>query len=803
MSPIRKKKIQKAITSPVSPRKALIKKILIWGGLITAGSIALGTLTILSLFLYYSNSSDLPSVEKLRNYKPNQSIRIADRNGNLIGYLGKQRRTVVPFNKIPKVLVHAVISAEDAKFYSHSGLNFVGMFRAFWVNLAAGRYKQGGSTITQQVVKGLLLSPERKLKRKFQEVILARRLDQTLTKDEILSIYLNEIYFGHGRYGVEEASLFYFSKHVWEINAAESALLAGLPQGPEYNSPIRHPKRARSRQLYVLSQMRRHDYISEEVYQKSNKMPLPLSVKREVHEGAPEIIELVRKSVESNKFDAVGKQIRTTIDMDFQAAARKALIKGLVEYDLRKKVTNLKTLDSRKLKKHMEKLKSIKKLSKGRVYEGVVAGKQDNHIIVDLGVEKGIIEEGTERYWPNGFDWNRLRTKPKKKNSRKNKQKSESTKPVINPGDIIRVRILEGKTDDPEAPLRLRVELGPQGAVVLLDARNGDILALIGGTSQSPGGFNRATMAKRQPGSSFKPFIYAQAIASKKFTAATLLNDGPEVYKKWIPRNHGKFRGNITLREAVTHSVNSIAVHVLSKVGIDPVHALVKKAGITSKLGKELSLALGTSEISPLEMAQAYMMFANGGFVHETGFIKSVGEKNMERRVSQRVIDRDTAWIMANILKSVVLKGTGWRARSLNVPVAGKTGTTNQSKDAWFIGFTPDFVCAVYIGYDDHKTLGWGEEGGRTAVPVFTYLMKEVIRKNKIRRDFPMTDGIVTRHINSKTGESVSESAPNSVKEYFLRGTEPEQPAIPVIPDEPAEPGTAKEPQAPEDLLTQ
>ncbi|MBN2724432.1 MAG: transglycosylase domain-containing protein, partial [Deltaproteobacteria bacterium] len=649
------------------------KKIVLYSLTAVSGAMALGTILILGLFYYYSHTAGLPSVETLRNYKPLQSTRISDRNGKLIGFLGKKKRTVVPYSRIPDILVKAIISAEDASFFDHKGLNLLGMMRAFWINIAAGRFKQGGSTITQQVVKGLLLSPERTLRRKFQEVILARRLEQTLSKKEILSIYLNEIYFGHGRYGVEEASLFYFGKHVWELDASESAVLAGLPQGPELNSPIKHPDRSRKRQLYVLGQMKKHGYISEDTYKSAVDSPLPVVKKSSKLQNAPEMMDMVRRYINENNLDLQGKHVITTVDLEMQSKALDALSKGLKEYDKRQRVTRLVNLKGKKLKKYLQKLKKAGEPGMGKIYEGVVTARDGESLIINLGNIKGIIEEGMDRYYPRGYTFGNNSNKKKKKKTKSKK----SSVPHISPGDLIRVRLLEGKTDNEDAPLRLRAEIGPQGGVVLIDIESAEIRALIGGLNMTSGGFNRAVMAKRQPGSSFKPFVYAAAISSGKFTAATLLNDGPEVYKKWIPRNHGNFKGNITLREALAHSVNSIAVHILSKTGVQSVISIAKSAGIKSKLGRELSLALGTSEVTLLELASAYRIFAANGYSRSPVFIKTINGVQLNSSEARRVLKGNTAYIMKSILGSVVRDGTARRAANMKFTVFGKTGTTN------------------------------------------------------------------------------------------------------------------------------
>jgi penicillin-binding protein 1A len=783
MRPVKRKINRKKPNKPALKDRFTRKKVLVWGGVSFFGSVALFTLLVLLMFLYYSYGASLPSVDSLKDYKPVQSVKIMDRNGTFIAYLGKRKRTVVKYSKIPETLIQAVISAEDSSFFNHKGLNYMGMVRAFWVNLMAGRFKQGGSTITQQVVKTLLLSPERTLRRKFHEVILARRLESTLSKKEILNIYLNEIYMGHGRYGVEEASRFYFKKHIWEINIQEAALLAGLPQGPEYNSPIRHPKRAKARQLYVLKQMLKNGYITKNDVKKAGKKGLPLKLDKKLNsKQAPEIVDLVKAHIKKYSLKLAGKEVITTIDLEMQKRARKILQKGLRVIDKRNHVTKLKHLSVRKLNKHLSKLKAKAPLRSGPTYEGVVTGKENGKIIVNLGSNKGVIVDSFERYYPDGFRWN-PRPEPKRK-KRSRKKKIKHKKPSIRVGDLFKVVVLAGKSKIKSAPLRLRAELGPQGTVLMMDVKNRDVLVMLGGYTMKPGDYNRVLRAKRQPGSSFKPFVYAAALDSKLFTTASLLNDGPEVYNKWVPRNHGAFLGIVTLRTALTKSINSIAVYLLKKVGVSRVASLAKSSGITATIRKDLSIALGSSEVTLLDMVTSYGIFPSRGISRKPRFFKKIGDDIIPIEAGSRALGEGAAWLTLSLMRSVVKRGTGRRARKLRFPVAGKTGTTNRSRDTWFIGFTPDFICGVWVGYDDHRPLGRKETGGRTAIPIFNEIIKLAVKKRK--NSFKMGGGIVSRLIDPKTGKAVFPGTKGAVSEYFLSGTEPGLPVAPpsIVPED-------------------
>lgn len=795
-----KKKKTQAATRSAKHKKNSSKLILwIFGGLFVLA--ALFALGLSLLFVYFSYGTELPSVEKLRNYQPQQSVRLLDRHGQLLAILGRQRRTVVPYNQIPKVLVQAVLAAEDAMFFRHEGLNYLGMVRAFWVNLLAGRYRQGGSTITQQVVKGLLLSPERSLRRKFQEVILARRLESVLTKEQILWIYLNEIYFGHGRYGVEEAARFYFRKSVNKVTLPEAALLAGLPQGPELNSPLRHPNHSQERRRYVLSQMLKHGFISQKDFDTAVVAPLlPGDIEETDTRVAPEAVTYIQEKYAHLLEDAAGQEVKTTIDLRVQKVAREALQRGLRELDERQKVTQLKRLSGVSLKNHLQKLVN-QKLQEGRIYEGIIQGQKDGRLLVNLGSTVGVVVQGMERYYPDGYTWGAPEgKKPEDNKGKKKKTNVPNNKPFIQEGHLFRVRVLPKDKQVPNAPLRLQAELGPQGAVVVLHVPTRDVLAVVGGEPYIAGDFNRAIDALRQPGSSFKPFFYAVAIMNRKLTPASLLRDDPEVYQKWIPRSGHTFHGEVTLRKALNLSLNTVAVQVLQIAGLDETIQFARDAGISTIFRKDLSLALGASEVRLIDMVNAYGVFASGGLAMPVRWILSIGEKPLEKEPYRRVMDAASAWLVTSLLRTVVTNGTARKAAYLRFPVAGKTGTTNNNRDAWFVGFSPDLLCGVWIGYDDSRPLGAREEGGRAAVPVFAQILQQAQSLYK-KSDFFIPTGIVSREIHPDTGEAVLPSAEKRITEYFLEGTEPALPEV--VPFPALEPNATPDATSVGDLLTQ
>jgi len=717
-----------------------------------------GALALAGLFYIYGHDRDLPRITSVMDYHPETVTRILDRRGRLIGEISGQRRTVVPYKAFPKVLVHAVVAAEDADFFKHRGLDYMGMLRAFWANLRAGRFVQGGSTITQQVVKTFFLSPERTIRRKMQEVILARRLENELTKHEILFLYLNQIYLGHGCYGMEEAARYYFRKHVGELTVAESAMLAGLPQSPNRLSPLRHPERAKKRQVYVLGQMARHGFISRAVAEKVAGDSIRVVKRvRPYYNVAPEVTDRVRKDLVARlgekKLARSGLTVVTTLDAELERVARDAVQWGLRAVDARRGYRKpLARLKGRKLRRRLARLKRRqKKLRDGGRYLAVVTAVKDADRVleVDLGGASGTVELGDDpRYNPQGHA-------PSKR---------------FAPGDLIRVR----RHGD-----LYRFEGGPQAALVAMDPRNGDVLAMVGGYRVRPGDFNRAVQARRQPGSAFKPFVYAAALESRKFTAATVVDDAPVVIGGWQPKNFGgQYRGPMRLRQALALSVNSVAAKLIDRVGVEPVRKLARAAGIASKLGHDLSLALGSSEVTPLELATAYCTLANGGNRIQPRMVLRMGKEAEPAATPRRVLSAAADYVLVSMMQSVVQEGTARRARRLRRPVAGKTGTTNQQKDAWFAGFTPRLVVVVWVGFDTPKPMGRGETGGRAALPIWLRFMQRAL-KGKPRLPFKQPPGVVVQRIDPETGLLTPPGATEVLDEVFIQGTAPTETAIP------------------------
>jgi penicillin-binding protein 1A len=778
--------------------------------------------TLVGIFYYYGSDPNLPNLKNLGEYHPEQVVKVLDRDGNVIGELGSIHRTVVPYDKIPKVMIQALLAAEDAEYFQHEGVDYKGMVRAFVENVLRRKFAQGASTITQQVVKQMLLSPEKTMRRKVQEIILARRLSQHFSKEEVLALYLNQMYFGHGRYGVEEAARYFFGKSISEVELGEAAMLAGLVQSPERLSPYKHPDAAKKRQIYVLSQMAKLEYIYEDVAKKVAAAPIAV-----IAEGsstpsvAPEAIDSVRRQLEAkygaDKVAGLGLEVKTTIDWKLQILARQALERGLEEVDQRHgfrgplaHLTGVKLERKRAelvaertkmvaepqereageageaggdkaegkhgkdKKKHAEhKVARIKPVGDNEKVEGIVEKVETNpddpkqvRLVVFLGDGEGTDGEGVVD----------LAAEPRY---------TLGSKPLserFQPGDVVRVRLAPERKSDSEGRRALALELGPQAAMVVLDPARKEVLALVGGYGYRLGGFDRSQRAHRQPGSSFKPFVYAAAIDSKRYTAASIVNDTPEVFSSlgWKPQNHDKnyFRGPVRLRVALADSINTVAVKLLSDVGMAPVRELASAAGIVSKLPEtvDLSLALGTATVTPIEMASAYATFADGGLTGETRLITGFGDEPVPAPELHQAIRPETAYVMVSIMKSVVESGTARAAAPrLQRPAAGKTGTSDDVRDAWFVGFTPELLAAVWVGFDEKRVLGRGEEGARTALPIWLDFMTKALAGRPVS-DFEQPAGVVVARIDPATGLLPPPGA-EGIEEVFLDGTAPTETA--------------------------
>jgi penicillin-binding protein 1A len=753
-----------------SGKRSLVRRLILLTVILLFPVVA-GAATLAGIFYYYGKDPAMPSLSGIGDYRPDQIIKVLDRDGKVIGEIGSTHRTVVPYEKIPKIMVQALLAAEDAEYFEHEGIDYKGMARAFLENILRRKFAQGASTITQQVVKQLLLTPEKSMRRKVQEIILARRLSQRFTKEEVLAIYLNQMCFGHGRYGVEEAARYFFGRSIADVDVGEAALLAGLVQSPERLSPYKHPDAAKKRQIYVLGQMVKLDYIYEDEARKLAAAPIAV-----IPEGsalpnlAPEAVDTVRKRLDerygADKLATLGIEVKTTIDSGLQALARQALERGLEELDQRHNFRGpLAHLTGRAVDKKRGDLTAERKkpLTENDKVDGLVekvekTGKdpKDIKLTVFLGDGVGVVDLAAEPRYNQG------------------------AKPPLaerfRPGDVVRVRLVPGGKHDSDGNPRLALELGPQAAMVVLDPARRDILALVGGYDFHLGGFDRSQRAHRQPGSAFKPFIYAAAIDSKRYTAASVVNDSPEVFKLWKPQNHGKdkFRGPVRLRVALADSINTVAIKLLSDVGILSVRELATAAGLDLPPAEnlDLSLALGTATVTPIELASAYATFASGGMWGETRLVTAFGsEPNLASELKQ-AIRPETAYVAVSLMRSVIESGTArGTASKLKRPAAGKTGTTDEDRDAWFVGFTPELLAAVWVGFDERRVLGRGEEGARAALPIWTDFMSKALAATSIS-DFAQPPGIVVARIDPITGLLPAPGS-DGIEEVFLDGTAP------------------------------
>ena len=753
--------------------------------------VVLGLAGAAGLWFYIRQiEGELPSVTELRSgYDPPQVTRVLARDGSTLAELFTERRTVVPVEDIPSHVKLAVLAAEDASFYEHEGLNYLGIARAFIVNLKSGRLRQGGSTITQQVVKNLLLDHQRTLRRKLKEALLARRLEQELGKDEILGLYLNHIYFGHGRYGVEEAFRFYFGHSVRNASVAEAAIVAGLVAGPEIYSPRRDAPRSMGRRDFVLGQMREKGFLKESAWSEALAEPLQLApIHDAMNELAPEAVEVARKlllELEPERARRGGFTVHTTIDPRLQELARKSVRANLEAYDQRHRRRapfHAPKMDRRgKVQGDAPPLfQGTPRFDLHRVLVGEVVRVDDarGELVVRVGTVRGILKVG---------EWSRYAPGVKKASD------------FADPGARLRVSLLAAPlplappTPGPAATpsegaaiiddtVPLRLEEGPESALIALDVRSRDVLALVGSYEGLPGALDRALQAKRQPGSTFKPVVYGYALNSNRFTPATLLDVTPEVFEgKYAPTNYEGWTGvePLRLREALANSVNLAAVRVLREVGPREVVSFAKTLGIVSALQPDLSLALGAYEVHPSELADVYAVFASGGISSPSRLITSItGPDGVEvkmpaPRESKRVMSPEGAYLTTSVLSSVVDHGTAARAKSLGRPLAGKTGTTNDAKDTWFAGFSTDVVAVVWVGYDDGKALG-SETGGSAALPAWIDFMRGV-HAGRPATEFPRPDGIVDARIDRATGLLALDNDAAALSEVFATGTEPRE----------------------------
>jgi penicillin-binding protein 1A len=761
----------------------------------------------LGAYLYFSFT--LPPIKSLEDYKPPIITKVLSDDGELVGEFCKERRIVVPMQQIPKVVSQAFVAAEDAKFFQHKGISYLSILRAMKNNILSGGITQGGSTITQQTVRSMVLSRERTVSRKVREFILAHRIEKYLTKEEILYIYLNQIYLGHGNYGVEAAARDYFNKGVEDVTLAEAALLAGLPQSPENYSPLKNFERSKARQAYVLGRMVEEGYITKQAADAAYRAPLKIqSRENTTFTIAPYFTEYVRIYLqEKYGEDALytqGLQVYTTLNVVNQKAAQDAMQAGLKDLDRRQgyrgpeQVLTKEQIDA--FCQDVAQKLTQNPLVVGETYPGVVTEitKDNKRVMVRIGDRTGYIPCESMRWARNPdpeVDYTTAQLK--------------SPQQALKVGYVIsaKVRALPAK-----GLLTLDLDQAPkvQGALISMEIPTGYVRAMVGGNNFLESQFNRALQARRQPGSAFKPIIYAAAL-DKGFTPASVIIDSPVIYEdalkdeNWKPKNYeDRFYGPTTLRTALTNSRNVVTIKLMRDIGVPYAIKYAQRLGVESPLTADLSLSLGSSEVTPLELVRAYAVFAARGHLLHPIFIRKIVDRDgniLEENnpwpleadlrkkegtiveedlkggiegVSPQVISEQTAYLMTSLLRGVVQEGTGWRARELGRPCAGKTGTTNEYTDAWFVGFTPDLITGVWVGFDEKKPLGRFETGSRAASPIWVSAMQKALAGKPVR-NFPIPEGIVFAKIDRDTGLLALPSTKNVIFECFKEGTQPTQ----------------------------
>lgn len=674
--------------------------------------------------LYRDIRSSLPPMDTIVDYSPALATEIFADDGTLIGEFYSEKRYVVPIERIPLHVIRAFLAAEDADFYEHKGIDLVSITRAFVNNLAAGGKVQGGSTITQQVVKSLLLTPQKSYERKIKEILLSVQLEQQLSKDEILALYLNHIYLGSSAYGVDAAARQYFDKGITEVSLPEAALLAGLPQAPSRYSPFRQWPRAKKRQRYVLNRMYEAGFISRAERDSAERQSLRLATRKGSFRRAPYFVEHVRRMMEERYgrtgLYELGLRIYTTLNLDQQTAAEEALDTGLKDLTARQKGyrSTIRRMESAERQSYLQLQKMIVgSLEVSGVYDAIVTAVRDGGARVQVGKFTADLVVDPEEPKPL---------------------------PKLGLNDFVRVRVLD---IDGQTPL-VTMDDGPpvEGALIAMDPRTGHVKALVGGYDFGRSQFNRAIQAKRQPGSAFKPLIYAAAL-DRNFKSTSIIVDEPVSYRDndriWSPQNfEKKYFGPTTLREALKHSRNVVTVKLANAIGVGYLVKYLQRFGFERKMPRNLSIALGSTEVTPVELAAAYTTFANDGLRAEPVFVTEVTDPNgqvIDQTAPQlrQAIPPKTAYVINSMLQDVVADGTGRSVQGLDQPTCGKTGTTNDLHDAWFVGFTPPLLAVVWVGFDAKRSLGRYETGGRVAAPVWKKFMDKALQ-GVDRQEYPV-----------------------------------------------------------------
>jgi penicillin-binding protein 1A len=829
--------------------------------------------------LVFAWTRELPAFDGLRDYAPLVTTRVYGADGSEVFHFARERRTVVPLEQIPPVLRKAVLAAEDAHFYEHEGVNYLAIARCAVKGLLVAGVKCGGSTITQQVVKTFLLQSDWRVKRKVKELFLAPRLEQNLSKDEILYLYLNQIYLGHLRYGVEEASRFYFAKGVKDLTLGEAATLAGVIQSPMRHSPVNHPASAKARQRYVLRRMAEEKYISRAQEEAEGARPIVVRPPEERPPGdwyAEEVRKVLDARYGAEAVETDGLQVDVAMDPLLQRYAEAALEAGLRAVDQRQGfrgpllhlepgqieaalplwrerlaraeprlgqayVWDLGRVNPKEIdaddpeEKGVGRMARPRLLETGEIYAGLVSAVDEKSATVDLGNATGVLSLA-DAQWARKWNPTQATAAPRK------------LAQVVVPGDVVLVRVMPGKIAPERAarerkPIPLSLEQTPlvQGALVAIDPLTRGIRALVGGYDFQVSQFNRATQARRQPGSAFKPFVWGAALESRRFTPATVVYDTPDLYrdpwtgKEWKPRNFEKdaFDGPMLLGAALAHSKNTVSVKLADAVGVDAVTGFARRMGISTELPRNLTVALGTGEVVPIELVNAYASIAARGFHADPLLVLRVRDRTgkvleetrpgppwdvapdgspsptggsstsaaqgpavipaaaeppapaetdspggVEIRgappftLPERGTRPDVAFVLTSMMRQVVESGTGAAAKALGRPAAAKTGTAQEHRDAWFVGFTPELVAGVWVGFDDHAPLGPRETGAGAALPPWLSFMQAALGARP-PVEFRAVPGVELVRIDPATGHLASDRQVDAPFAAFLAGTTP------------------------------
>jgi penicillin-binding protein 1A len=762
----------------------------------------------------------LPSVEQLRDVKLQTPLKVFAADETLIGEFGEQKRTPVTYNEIPEQFIHAIISAEDDNFFNHYGVDPLGLLRAGSQILTSGQIQSGGSTITMQVARNFFLSLEQTFTRKFNEILLALEIEHELSKEEILELYANKIYLGKRAYGIQAAANIYYGKDIGELTLAQLAMIAGLPKAPTAFNPINNPSRALERRDWILGRMRLLGYISEQEFRLAVSEPITAEEHGSVIEvQAPYVAEMVRSEMVSRFGTAAyedGYEVRTTIDAQLQETADTSVKHGLMTYDQRHgyrgpeaRLEQIDLQDTEQLQQSLSSVDSVWELEPAIV----ISVEEQSASVYIKATGMHTLE------WQDGLS----DARPYRTQSWVGEPPLEASD-VLSPGDRIRVRLIDDRWHLTQVP-------NAQAALVALAPKTGEIRALQGGFDFYYNRFNRVVSARRQPGSNLKPFLYTSALENG-FTAATTINDAPIVFEDaalediWRPENDsGRFYGPTRLREALYFSRNLVSIRILRELGLNTARETMKRFGFEdSDLATNLTLALGSEALAPLKIAQGYAGFANGGFRVEAYLIDEIRDNNgtvlyraMHPRVcddlcqqekespdqfvasnsditnlddllinieppeeqspeypdAERILEPRVHFIVDSILKDVVQKGTGRRARSLGrTDIAGKTGTTNGPRDAWFSGYNQDMVATAWVGFDDNSLLGSGEFGGTAALPIWIDFMETALQ-GKEEKFFAQPPGLVIARVDPETGQRAQPSDTNAIFEFFLRENTP------------------------------